>query len=148
MLILCGIKICLPPKVRIVKFIKAAFLFINSTGPKWKELRPLLSPAFTSSKMKLMYTLMDESALRFVQHFKNQDKNVLEVELKDTLSRFTNDIIATTAFGIECDSLKYKTNQFYLMGKIIASALFGWRGLLLRLFGFNLFPNITKVPRT
>lgn len=86
---------------------------------------------------------MDESSLRFVQYFKNQGKTVLEVELKDTSSRFTNDVIATTAFGIECDSLKNKTNEFYLMGKNITGAFTGLRALLI--FAFTSFPTFMKV---
>lgn len=93
--------------------------------------------------MKQMFTLMDESALRFVQYFKNCDKDALDVELKDASSRFTNDIIATTAFGIECDSLENKTNEFYVMGKDITGAFNGLRGLIF--FGFTLFPRVMKV---
>lgn len=119
------------------------FSYFKILVSKWKKLRPLLSPTFTSSKMKLMFTLIDESSLRFVQYFKNQDKAVLEVELKDALSRFTNDVIATTAFGIECDSLKNRSNEFYLMGKNIIGALSGLRALLF--FTLTSFPTFMKV---
>lgn len=36
--------------------------------------------------------------------------------MKDAFSRYTNDVIATSAFGIKVDSLKDKENEFYLMG--------------------------------
>lgn len=45
------------------------------------------------------------------------DKHIIELEIKDTFTRFTNDVIATSAFGIKVDSLKERDNQFYLMGK-------------------------------
>ncbi|CAG2065369.1 unnamed protein product, partial [Timema podura] len=37
--------------------------------------------------------------------------------MKDLFTRYTNDVIATAAFGIQCDSFKDKSNQFYEMGK-------------------------------
>lgn len=37
--------------------------------------------------------------------------------MKDLFTRFTNDAIATSAFGIEVDSLSEPNNEFYLMGK-------------------------------
>lgn len=86
-------------------------------APKWRELRPKLSPAFTTNKMRIMFGLMDECAQQFVNYFRNQNFNGVEVELKDVLTRYTNDVIATTAFGIECDSMKAKNNIFYEMGR-------------------------------
>jgi cytochrome P450 family 9 len=42
---------------------------------------------------------------------------VLILELKDFYTRYTNDVIATVAFGIGVDSLKQPTNEFYMMGQ-------------------------------
>lgn len=85
---------------------------------------------------------MDESALRFVNYFKDAEKNVLDVELKDAFSRFTNDVIATTAFGIECDSLRNKVNEFYLMGKDVTD-FSGLRNL--KFVAYSFFPRLMKV---
>ncbi|KAJ8928373.1 hypothetical protein NQ314_019104 [Rhamnusium bicolor] len=46
-----------------------------------------------------------------------KDEEVVTVEMKDIFTRFTNDVIATTAFGVKVDSLAEKNNEFYLMGK-------------------------------
>jgi hypothetical protein len=43
--------------------------------------------------------------------------DVLIIELKDFYTRYTNDVIATAAFGISVDSLKQPTNEFYTMGQ-------------------------------
>jgi cytochrome P450 family 9 len=37
--------------------------------------------------------------------------------MKDTFTRYTNDVIATSAFGIKVDSLTDENNEFYTMGK-------------------------------
>jgi cytochrome P450 family 9 len=45
------------------------------------------------------------------------DGEMLVLELRDLYSRFTNDVIATAAFGIGIDSLKNPTNEFYTTGQ-------------------------------
>lgn len=87
------------------------------TGLKWREMRATLSPAFTSSKMKFMFSLISQTGERFVKYFLDKQEHVITVEMKDVYTRFTNDVIANAAFGIECDSLGERNNDFYLMGK-------------------------------
>lgn len=113
-----------------------------SRDERWRDLRSTLSPSFTSSKMKIMFNLIDECAQQFIQHFKEQQQKVVELEMKDTLSRYTNDVIATAAFGLQCNSLKDRENDFYLMGKD-ANDFSG-----LRIFKFLLYaisPTLSKV---
>ncbi|CAH1178924.1 unnamed protein product [Phaedon cochleariae] len=86
-------------------------------GAHWRNMRSTLSPAFTSSKMKGIFILMENCAENFVNHFMADDKQLIVLETKDTFTRFCNDVIATTAFGVEVDSLKYPDNEFYAMGK-------------------------------
>lgn len=46
-----------------------------------------------------------------------QVKQSGQMELKDTLARFTTDVIGHIAFGINCNSLEEKESKFYEMGK-------------------------------
>ncbi|KAF2886389.1 hypothetical protein ILUMI_19784 [Ignelater luminosus] len=85
-------------------------------GDTWKDMRATLSPSFTSSKMRAMFGLMIECAEQFVHYFQNGNTETV-VEFKDAFTRFANDVIASTAFGITCDSLKDRENEFYIMGK-------------------------------
>lgn len=66
----------------------------------------------------------------------------MEFDIKDAFTRYTNDVIATTAFGLKCDSLDEKDNQFYLMGKE-ASDFSGLKGL--KFFAYSLSPWLMKV---
>ncbi|CAH1997158.1 unnamed protein product [Acanthoscelides obtectus] len=86
-------------------------------GQRWKEMRPILSPSFTSSKMRAMFLLMSDCAKRFTQFFADKNDEIVELEMKDSFTRYCNDVIATCAFGIECDSLRQPNNAFYVMGK-------------------------------
>ena len=68
--------------------------------------------------------------------------NKLEVEMKDLFTRYTNDVIATSAFGIGCDSLKDPKNEFYTLGKKFTN----FSGIqTLKFLGFSLSPNLMKV---
>lgn len=90
----------------------------SMVGERWKETRNLLSPAFTSSKMKAMHELMVECAKNFVKHLDSLPDNQRQmVDTKDLFTKFTNDAIATCAFGISIDSLKDPTNDFYVLGR-------------------------------
>jgi hypothetical protein len=113
-----------------------------SRDERWRDLRSTLSPSFTSSKMRIMYTLMEECAQQFVQYFQTKTDDVVELEMKDTFSRYANDVIATTAFGVKCDSLKDKDNEFYRMGQD-ATNFEGWR--MLKFFVLCISPKLTQV---
>lgn len=87
-------------------------------GDHWREMRKLLSPAFTSSKMKMMFGLMCECAENFTNFIvKESGKIGKTYNMKDMLCRYTNNVVATCAFGISVDSFKNPNNEFYLLGK-------------------------------
>ncbi|KAJ3645735.1 hypothetical protein Zmor_023371 [Zophobas morio] len=112
------------------------------TGIQWREMRCTLSPSFTSRKMKYMFSLMSLNANQFVNYFLQKDKVVIEVEMKDVISRFTNDVIASTVFGFECDSLKEPNNEFYTMGR--ATTDFTNLPTILVFMGYFLAPKLLK----
>ena len=87
------------------------------TGEKWHNTRSLLSPAFTSSKMKTMYKLISQCAIDFTESLVKDLSNNKMREMKDIFTRYANDVIATCAFGINVNSMKDPQNEFYLMGK-------------------------------
>ncbi|KAF2899550.1 hypothetical protein ILUMI_06624, partial [Ignelater luminosus] len=116
-------------------------LFSLKSEAGWQDMRATLSPSFTSSKMKMMYGLMKDCSRQFVDYYQKQG-GFVEMEMKDAFSRYTNDVIATTAFGIVCDSLKDQNNDFYLMGKD-ASDFNGLRAL--KAFLYSLSPTLMKM---
>lgn len=62
--------------------------------------------------------------------------------MKDSFTRYTNDVIATTAFGLQVNSLKDRNNQFYQMGKT-ATDFSGFQ--VLKMFAFVSAPKLMKV---
>lgn len=112
-------------------------------GDHWREMRKLLSPAFTSSKMKMMFGLICECAENFTNSVVTQSGKIGKTfNMKDTLSRYTNDVVATCAFGISVDSFKNPNNEFFLLGK--NNFTFDGR-LSIMFFVHAHFPLLTKL---
>ncbi|XP_063704273.1 cytochrome P450 9e2-like [Culicoides brevitarsis] len=95
-------------------------LLINSLSilrdQRWKDMRSTLSPAFTGSKMRMMFGLVKECAEDFVSYIdENLDENgCIELNTKETYSKVTLDVISSTAFGLKVDSLRDPENEVYV----------------------------------
>lgn len=62
--------------------------------------------------------------------------------MKDVFTRYTNDVIASTAFGLKINSLEDKNNQFYKMGKKATD----FSGIqFLKFLGYGSIPKVMKV---
>jgi len=67
--------------------------------------------------MKVMFTLMSECAMDFAKFLSIFPAYEESINMKDAFSKYTNDVIATCAFGIKINSMKEPTNKFYVNGK-------------------------------
>lgn len=87
-------------------------------GQKWREMRATLSPAFTCSKMRLMFELIKECAMASTQFFTDEMKTIgeKELEIKEFYARYTNDVIASVAFGLKINSHEDRNNTFFTTG--------------------------------
>lgn len=115
-------------------------------GKKWEDMRHTLSPTFTGSKMKHMFGLIKETADSFVNYFRDEEKESVEVEMKDLFSRFANDCIATSAFGIKVDSIRDKENEFYQTGSEATDFTSALKSIKFMLF--MMLPITAKVSHT
>ncbi|XP_034102595.1 probable cytochrome P450 9h1 [Drosophila albomicans] len=115
---------------------------------KWKNMRNILTPTFTGKKMRAMYELINvcsELGVKYIAgEIKEKGADSIELEMKDYFTRFTNDVIASAAFGIKVDSFAEKENEFFKIGqsvtKLTATAII--KGLL-----FSVIPKIMKALR-
>lgn len=114
---------------------------------EWHRMRSTLSPAFTGSKMRLMYSLMTETCSKFVQYLLDECKDgaaaaaAIEYDLKDIFTRFTSDSIATCAFGLSVDSMRHRQNEFYTTGKLATKN--DWK-FMVKFIGITAFPTLMK----
>lgn len=122
----------------------ASSSLIVMQGDKWRDMRSTLSPAFTGNKMRKMLDLIVEIADEMTQYMVNDiGKNGCpQWEVKDLVSRYTNDAIATSAFGIKVNSMEDPQNDFMLAGKEVRdrSSLLG----TLKLMVIMIFPRLSK----
>ncbi|CAB3365211.1 Hypothetical predicted protein [Cloeon dipterum] len=87
----------------------------NMSGQQWKEMRNLLSPTFTSGRIKAMFPLVYECADNFEKYLKRHQNQ--DLDIKDLLARFTTDIIGSCAFGLPVNSLENPNDKFREMGR-------------------------------
>lgn len=112
-------------------------------GEKWKNLRSKLSPLFSPIKLKMMFSTFQNCALKLQNHVEKcakSERNVIEI--RDLLARYTTDIIASVAFGIDNDSLNEPENLFRKMGSKVFSPSFksGLRAIIT-----FLMPKLNKI---
>ncbi|XP_026818760.1 cytochrome P450 6k1-like isoform X2 [Rhopalosiphum maidis] len=89
-------------------------MLINLKGSKWKRMRGQLTPAFTSGKLRTMEHLVD-ICCNNMSDFLNENiksEQGYDLEMKDFFGKFTLDVIATCAFGVESNSLKDENGGF------------------------------------
>jgi len=113
-------------------------------GERWRAVRSILSPAFTTSKMKSMFKLMSDCGVSFADYLAQLPAERKTMEMKDVFSRYTNDVIATCAFGITIDSMRDPKNEFYVYGKEMSTAN---SVLLLKAYTFRLLPWLARMLR-
>ncbi|KAL5284608.1 hypothetical protein ACFFRR_006735 [Megaselia abdita] len=78
---------------------------------KWTNMRKSMTLAFSENKLRDMFALVRNVTIDTVNHLKNT--RARELNSKDFMTRYANDIIATTAFVLEINSNKDRDNEFF-----------------------------------
>lgn len=91
---------------------------VHLENEEWKSLRNKLTPAFTTGKIRMMFDIISQIADQLIGTIdKEFNKENGAIEVKGVFDRFTIDVIASIAFGIESNALKDKSSKFFEMGK-------------------------------
>ncbi|XP_074056018.1 cytochrome P450 3A24-like [Macrotis lagotis] len=78
----------------------------------WKRIRTVLSPTFTSGKLKEMFPIINQYGDVLVKNMqKNTEKNKT-VTVKDIFGAYSMDVITSTSFGVNIDSLNNQNDPF------------------------------------
>ncbi|CAF1286695.1 unnamed protein product [Adineta ricciae] len=72
----------------------------------WKNARSIVSPTFSTAKLKAMYSLMNEISDTYCERFLEYADKQEIIDMKALNSQFTLDNIASCLFGIETNSLQ------------------------------------------
>ncbi|CAG5114934.1 unnamed protein product [Candidula unifasciata] len=73
-------------------------------GADWKRIRRIMSPTFSSGKLRLLTHYMNLTAQRLGENLKNFAASGTHVEAKKVYGAFTLDVICGTAFGLDTNS--------------------------------------------
>ncbi|BFG05373.1 cytochrome P450 9b2-like [Drosophila madeirensis] len=113
---------------------------------RWKHMRNTLTPVFTAAKMRSMFALMGDSFGECLDHLSGLSKDStagegVEVDMKVLCNKLSNDLIATTAFGLKVNSFETPDNEFYQIGQ---SVTFGSGSQLFKFMLATLLPKVFR----
>ncbi|XP_045585081.1 cytochrome P450 6j1 [Procambarus clarkii] len=89
-------------------------MLTNARGSHWRMVRSVVSPAFTATKTRRLYPLLQCRAQDFLR-VATLTATHGPVEVRQLCGRYTMDTIASCAFGIECDALTREAAAFPIM---------------------------------
>nr|AFR43485.1 cytochrome P450 [Locusta migratoria manilensis] len=87
------------------------------TGAKWKRLRSKMTPTFTTGKLKMMCQRMQECGRELVEVLAEAASQGQVVEVRELSARYATDVIATVAFGVECNCQRNPEAEFRQWGR-------------------------------
>ena len=82
-------------------------------------MRTIVSPVFTSGKLKLMVPHIDKCGDNMREFLQTAALTGETLEAKEMFGKFTLDSIATSGFGIESNSFKDPDNAFRINARKI-----------------------------
>lgn len=83
-----------------------------SKDEEWKRIRTLLSPTFTSGKLKEMLPIINQYGDALVKKLRYQAEKGKPVDLKEVFGAYSMDVITSTSFGVNVDSLNNPHDPF------------------------------------
>ncbi|XP_076349641.1 cytochrome P450 3A8-like isoform X2 [Tachypleus tridentatus] len=113
-------------------------------GDSWKRVRTIVTPAFTSGKMRKMQSLVLECADTLTENFLKAAEDGKYIDCKVYFGAFTMDVIASCAFGTKTNALRNPDSAFTQFAKEAFSSPNRWR--LLFAFAFPGIMKLFKIP--
>ncbi|NXQ17063.1 CP3AD protein, partial [Peucedramus taeniatus] len=119
---------------------------------QWKRLRTVLSPTFTSGKLKEMFPIIKHYGEALVKNVQKQVKEHSSISVKDIFGSYSMDVVTSTSFGVNIDSMNNPKDPFVReMKKLVKFDFFNPVFILSFAFPFlipvmakmniNIFPN-------
>lgn len=118
-----------------------AHLF-NLDGEQWKFMRTILTPTFTSGKMRVMFNTLLDCTHPLVDHISEEIVIHQALNLKEILSCFTMDVIVSCVFGLQSNIFNNPDTEFRKYGKQVFAG-----SLRIKLYTFVKFvlPSLGKL---
>ncbi|KAH9490253.1 hypothetical protein Btru_035050 [Bulinus truncatus] len=88
-------------------------------GKNWRRMRHILSPSFSTGKLKHMCPTIDQAARRLTSVLEKLARKKDFLPVKHITGQYTSEIIARTGFGLETHCLGQEDDEFTHMSKTI-----------------------------
>ncbi|CAG2107875.1 unnamed protein product [Medioppia subpectinata] len=85
---------------------------VNARGDDWKRIRAVVSPTFSSGKIRRMEALVSACVHTFAGVLETYAQTGQTVNIKDLFGNFTMDVIASCAFATKTDTHNDPLNPF------------------------------------
>lgn len=86
-------------------------------GEDWKRVRSIVSPTFTTGKIRRMVSIIKECSQTLMKNFQNITKTGKSFNVREIYGAFTMDVIASSAFSTKLDSHNDPQNKFVQTAK-------------------------------
>ncbi|XP_077094360.1 cytochrome P450 3A30-like [Siphateles boraxobius] len=117
----------------------------------WRRIRSVLSPSFTSGRLKEMFGIMKTHSQILVQNLGKSATQGENVDIKEFFGAYSMDVVTSTAFSVDIDSLNNPKDPFvtnikkmlkfdFLNPVFLISALFPFITPVLEKMDFGFFP--------
>ncbi|XP_070779689.1 cytochrome P450 3A40-like isoform X3 [Enoplosus armatus] len=118
---------------------------------QWRRIRSVLSPSFTSGRLKEMFDIMKHHSANLVSSMKKMADKDEPLEMKEFFGPYSMDVVTSTAFSVDIDSLNNPSDPFVTNIKkmvkfdlfnplLLIVAIFPFMGPILEKFEFSFFP--------
>uniref|UniRef100_A0A7N9ANS6 unspecific monooxygenase n=1 Tax=Mastacembelus armatus TaxID=205130 RepID=A0A7N9ANS6_9TELE len=112
---------------------------------QWRRIRSILSPSFTSGRLKEMFDIMKHHSANLISSMKKRADKDEPLELKEFFGPYSMDVVTSTSFSVDIDSLNNPSDPFVTnIKKMLKFDVFNTLFLLVALFPF-LIPILEKL---
>ncbi|CAG2175248.1 unnamed protein product, partial [Oppiella nova] len=87
---------------------------VAENGDDWKRIRSIVTPTFSSNKMKKMYPMIRRCLEDFINELEVYAKDRKEIDIKPMYGKYTMDVISTCAFATKTNTYKDPNDPFVL----------------------------------
>jgi cytochrome P450 len=123
------------------------------SGDDWRKRRRIISPAFSTHKLKLMEPLITESTNRLIKKISELSDQQQFVDVLSLYSKMTMEVMLSTVFGRSIDMQGGKGREIYDDAAAVFAAFSGNAPILARILQFipmavpKLEPSVTLLMR-
>lgn len=83
---------------------RLGFFFMKGSEQRWQKLRSMISPSFTTGKMRVLTPKINDCVAHLLKNMGKLSEMRKTIDVVKFYNAFSLDVVAATAFGIELDS--------------------------------------------